>query len=91
MTTAPHRLKAVQVREDGGNLCTLVCQATLSGPQLTSVRALSPITGPGGPHIGVRVGSVLLLIADRQALRSVLNAMKEAELLADTAYGTRGD
>ncbi|MGO4341540.1 hypothetical protein [Pedococcus sp. 2YAF34] len=90
MTAAPQQLRAVPVREDSDSHCTLVCQATLSGPQATTVRVLTPVTGPGRPHLAVRIGSILLLMADRQALRSVSDAVRRAQALADTAYGTYG-
>jgi hypothetical protein len=87
MITAPHKLRAVTAQEDKATPCTLACQATLRGPQEISVRALMPVSGPGHPQIAVRVSSILLLIADRQALRFVEDAVRQAELLADNAYG----
>ena len=91
MTDAPHRLKAVPPHDGSASLCTLVCQATLSGPQETTVRVLTPVTGLGKPHLAVRVGPILLLVADQPALRSVADAVRQAELLADVTYGARSD
>lgn len=89
MTATPRRLRAVPVSEDCAGGCMMVCQATLSGPQPTRVQALTPVTGPGGPHIAVRVGSVLLLISDQQAMDAVTAAVRQANSLADAVYGTR--
>jgi hypothetical protein len=80
------KARAVPAREGSVDPCALVCQATLSGSQEITVRALTPGTGPGRPHIAVRVGSILLLIADRQALDSIADGVRQAHALADTAY-----
>lgn len=86
MTAAPHRLRAVSTsRSSRTGACSVVCQATLEGQQATSVRVLTPVTGPAEARIGIRVGAVLLLISDRQALDSLSRAVEEAEQLAGAA------
>lgn len=74
-------LRAVTLEdsETRDNCCVVICQATVSGPQETSVRALVPVSGTGRVHIGVRVGGVFVLVADGGALRSFLEAWTEAE------------
>lgn len=89
MTSAPHRLRRVGGQQGATSRCTIACQATLSGSQEITVRALTPVSGPGGPQIGVRVGPILILLSDREALRSLVEAWSQAELLAETAIGPR--
>lgn len=89
MTTTPHRLRTVVGLDRETSRCTIACQATLSGSQEITVRALTPVSGPGGPQIGVRVGPILLLVSDRDALRSLIDAWSQGELLADTAFRPR--
>lgn len=67
----------------------MVCQATLSGAQEVTVRVLTPVSGPGGPQIGVRIGPLLILVSDRDALKSMVDVSNQAELLAETAFGPR--
>lgn len=88
MNTAPRRLTAVP-KAPGSNtsVCSIVCQTTISGPQQTSVRVLTPVSGPDGPHIAVRLGGLLLLISDRAALGCLSDACTAAEALADRAFG----
>jgi hypothetical protein len=45
------------------------------------------LTGPGKGQIAVRVGRVLVYVANRQALASFLQAWAEASRLADEAFG----
>lgn len=89
MTSAPHSLRSIEVRPDGSGRCTVTCQITLSGTQEITVRALAPVSGRGGPQIGVRIGPVLLLVSDPDALRSLVDVSSQAEMLADTAFGPR--
>lgn len=86
MTTAPHRLRAVRAPRDGTSRCTVVCQATLSGAQEVTVRVLTPVSGPGGPQIGVRMGPILILMSDREALESMLQALRQAKQLAHSTF-----
>ncbi|WP_270886547.1 hypothetical protein [Pedococcus sp. 5OH_020] len=86
MTAAPHRLHAVTGHAHNKGGCLVVCQATLHGPQDTSVRTLIPVTGTGGPHVAVRIGPILLLVADRQAMTSLLDAWVHADRLAAAAF-----
>jgi hypothetical protein len=86
MTTAPHKLRAVPAPSGSADPCTLVCQATLSGPQEITVRVLTPVSGPGRPHVAVRVGSVVLLIAETHSNPSrTLSCRSDSWLTTPTA------
>lgn len=90
MTTAIPRLEAVPPPSTDTDNCAVACKVTLRGRQQTTVRVLAPVTGAGPPLIGVRVGFVLLLVSDRHALRSVVEACRRAAHLADAAFGPDG-
>jgi hypothetical protein len=62
-------------------------QVLAAGPQDTAVRVLAPLSGPHRGQIGVRVGRVLVYVANREALASFLDAWNEAAGLADQAFG----
>ncbi|MGO4341548.1 hypothetical protein [Pedococcus sp. 2YAF34] len=85
MTAAPHRLSVVPAQDGTVDGCTVACQATLIGPQEICVRSLIPVSGNARPLIALRVGSILLLIADREALATVAQAVAQAERRADQA------
>ncbi|NYG07777.1 hypothetical protein BJ986_002264 [Phycicoccus badiiscoriae] len=68
--------------------CTVASQATLSGPQTISVRVLTPVSGSAGALIGVRVGAILILVADWEALRSIRECVAQAAELAPVAFGS---
>jgi hypothetical protein len=65
----------------------VVCQAKLSGAQAITVSVLTPVSGSTQALIAVRVGGILLLVADREALRSVRQAIAQAAQLAPVAFG----
>ena len=46
-----------------------------------------PLSGPGQGQIGVRVGRLLVYVANREALGSFLDAWSKAAGLADQAFG----
>jgi len=58
-----------------------------AGTQDTYVQPIVPLSGPGRGQIGVRVGRLLVYVANREALASFLEAWREAEALADKAFG----
>jgi hypothetical protein len=87
MTTVPRRLSLASPTSQGAPECSMVCQASFSGPQQTSARVLTPVSGSEAPHIAVRVGPLLLRLNDRGALHSLIDVCGEAEGLADAAYG----
>ena len=62
-------------------------QVIAAGTQDTHVQAIAPLSGPGKGQIGVRVGRLLVYVANREALQSFLDAWREAEALADRAFG----
>jgi hypothetical protein len=51
------------------------------------VQAIAPLSGPGKGQIGVRVGRLLVYVANREALASLVDAWRQAEALADKAFG----
>ena len=62
-------------------------QVMAAGTQDVFVQAITPLSGPGKDQIGVRVGRLLVYVANREALASFLDAWREAEALADKAFG----
>ena len=61
-------------------------QVMAAGPQDIQVQVIVPLSGPGQGQIGVRVGSLLVYRANRQAL-GILDAWGKAGALADEAFG----
>ena len=62
-------------------------QVMAAGTQDVFVRAITPLSGPGKGQIGVRVGRLLVYVANREALASFIDAWRQAEALADKAFG----
>ena len=62
-------------------------QVLAAGTQDVSVQVLAPLSGPGKGQIGVRVGRLLVYVANREALESFVEAWLQAESLADNAFG----
>jgi len=62
-------------------------QVLAAGTQDVFVQAITPLSGLGKGQIGVRVGRLLVYVANRQALQSFLDAWREAEALADNVFG----
>ena len=88
--TAPSRLRAVP--RLAGKIgyeyrFELAAQAMVAGSQDTHVQAIAPLSGPGRGQIGVRVGRILIYVANREALASFVDAWAQAEALADRAFG----
>jgi hypothetical protein len=66
-TTHASHLRAVPpLGAEHRNGCSLMCRAALRGPQMIRVRALTPVSGSTETLIAVRVGAILLLVADGQ-------------------------
>lgn len=90
MTVRPNRLRAVP--RLAGKIgfdyrFDVASQVIAAGTQDTHVQALIPLSGPGKGQVGVRVGRLLVYVANREALQSFLDAWSEAEALADKAFG----
>ena len=62
-------------------------QVMAAGTQDVFVQAIAPLSGPGKGQIGVRVGRLLVYVANKEALQSFLDAWGQAEALADRAFG----
>lgn len=62
-------------------------QVLAAGTQDTVVRVLAPLSGPHKGQIGVRVGRMLVYVANREALASFVDAWDQAAGLADQAFG----
>ena len=56
---------------------TVVTQAMVGGAQETAARVLTPIGGSSGPQIAVRVGRIMVLVSDRQALDPLFRIVKK--------------
>ena len=88
--TAPSRLRAVPrlVGRTGFDYrFDMASQVIAAGTQDVFVQPIVPLSGPGKGQIGVRVGRLLVYVANREALASFLDAWTEAESLADKAFG----
>jgi hypothetical protein len=62
-------------------------QVMAAGTQDVFVQTIVPLSGPGKGQIGVRVGRILIFVANREALASFMDAWAQAEVLADKAFG----
>jgi hypothetical protein len=62
-------------------------QVIATGAQDIHVQVIVPLSGLGQGQIGVRVGRLLVYVANRQALGSFLDAWGKAAGLADKAFG----
>lgn len=62
-------------------------QAMVAGAQDVAVQVLTPLSGPQQGQIGVRVGRVLIYVANREALACFVDAWTQAAALADQAFG----
>jgi hypothetical protein len=65
----------------------VAAQALVAGTQEVHVQVLSPLSGPQKGQIGVRVGRVLIYVANREALTSFVDAWTQAAALAEQAFG----
>ena len=87
MSTSTRHLRAVPSPEQVPDRFLVSAQVSAAGPQEHTVRVVAPLSGPGRAQIAVRVGRVLVYLADRDALASFLTAWAEASRLADEAFG----
>ena len=62
-------------------------QVMAAGAQDIHVQVIVPLSGPGQGQIGVRVGRLLVYVANREALGSFLAAWGKAAGLAEKAFG----
>ena len=88
--TSPSRLRAVPrlVGRTGFDYrFDVASQVMAAGTQDVFVQPIVPLSGPGKGQIGVRVGRLLVYVANREALASFLDAWAQAEALADKALG----
>ena len=91
MATGTRHLQAVPQRRPRtmDQEFRVAAQAMVSGMQDVHVQAATPLAGPGHGQIAVRVGRLLVYVNDRDALDSFLDAWRQAEALADKAFGSR--
>ena len=88
--TAPRHLKIVPKTRGQRVLdyrCDLITQAVLGGDIDFRVQAMSPVAGPGPGTISIRLGRVVLVLEDRDALQVLRGAVLQAVELADRALG----
>jgi len=90
MITKPGRLRAVP--RLAGKIgfdyrFDVASQVIAAGTQDVFVQPIVPLSGPGKGQIGVRVGRLLVYVANREALTSFVDAWAQAEALADKAFG----
>ena len=70
-----------------GELRDVASQVIAAGAQDVIVQPIVPLSGSGKGQIGVRVGRLLVYVANREALASFVDAWAQAEALADKAFG----
>jgi hypothetical protein len=90
MTAKRSRLRAVPslVGKTGfENRFDVASQVMAAGAQDIHVEVIVPLSGPGKGQIGIRVGRLLVYVANREALGSFLQAWGQAGALADKAFG----
>src|SRR5674476_1639587 len=90
MTVKRNRLRAVPplMGETGFDYrFDVASQVMAAGPQDIHVQVIVPLSGPGQGQNGVRVGRLLVYVANREALGSFLDAWGKAGALADQAFG----
>jgi hypothetical protein len=90
MTAKRSRLRAVPplVGKSGFSYrFDVASQVMAAGAQDIHVQVIVPLSGPGQGQIGVRVGRLLVYVANREALSSFLEAWGKAAGLADKAFG----
>jgi hypothetical protein len=88
--TAPSRLRAVPRlggRSTYDYRFEVASQAMVAGTQDIHVQAITPLSGPGKGQVGVRVGRILIYVANGEALASFVDAWSQVEALADKAFG----
>lgn len=89
--TAPRHLKSVPDRSRAQKAldyrCDLITQAVLGGDLDFRVQAMSSVVGPGPGTISIRLGRIVLVIEDRNALEVLTTACHQAEAMADRAFG----
>ena len=90
MITKPSRLRAVP--RLAGKIgfdyrFDVASQVIAAGTQDVFVQPIVPLSGPGKGQIGVRVGRLLVYVANREALASFLDAWQQAEALTGEAFG----
>lgn len=88
--TSTRRLRTVPAtigRPTFDNRFEVASQVLAAGTQDSAVRVITPLSGPHRGQIAVRVGRVLIYVANREALASFVDAWTEAAGLADQAFG----
>ena len=87
-TSSPlHLVPELKGKASFHNRFDVASQVIAAGTQDTSVQVLPPLSGPEQGQIGVRVGRILVYVANREALASFVDAWSEAATLADEAFG----
>ncbi len=90
MTSSRRHLQPVDgsLRQVPEPRCSLAAQAVMAGPQEVRVTGMTPqASGRGYGHLCLRVGRILIYLEDRDSLRAWQEALRQANELADAAYG----
>ena len=87
--TVPSLISVPQTvgRSTFDNRFEVASQVLAAGAQEVAVRVLPPLSGPHQGQIAVRVGRILIYVANREALESFLDAWSQASRLTDEAFG----
>jgi hypothetical protein len=67
--------------------CQIVAQVVLVGPQQLIARVFGRNEGWDRPYISLRIGKLLINIEDAEALSDLTYLVREANLMADRAFG----
>lgn len=73
----------LQGRATFDNRFEVASQVLAAGTQDVAVRVLPPLSGPQRGQIAVRIGRLLVYVANREALQSFLDAFTDAARFAD--------
>jgi hypothetical protein len=65
----------------------IIAQVVLVGPQLLIARVFGRNEGWDRPYISLRIGKLLINIEDAEALSDLTYLVREANLMADRAFG----
>ena len=78
-------IPSLKGRTSFDNRFEVAAQVLAAGTQDTAVRVVTPLSGPHKGQIAVRVGRILVYVANREALAAFVDAWNEAAGLAGQA------
>ncbi len=85
MATPQPKTQAQKATEPA-SYCQVIAQARFSGHQDVTVIGVPPGASAERPYISVRVGRILFIVEDREALLAITRAWRRALDLADGVF-----